>query len=96
VVHGAGKLHAGLAFDTSTALRNDWWDVQHSAASWPKNRGSGERDDYVPKLFGRDVQLQLHRWDQHWFVRNHHLKQSRPSTTRMRVMKLTSELMRWL
>ena len=37
------------------------------------NRGGGDRNDDLPELFGRDVQLQLHGRKQHWFIWNHHL-----------------------
>ena len=45
--------------------------VRHPDACWPEDRVGGDRDDGLPELLGRDVQLQLHRRRQQWAVRNH-------------------------
>ena len=72
MVYGARGLYAGVADDTGADLRDHRREVRHIDASWPGNGAGGYRHDDLPELFGRDVQLQLHRRKQHWFIWNHH------------------------
>ena len=85
VVYRARRLYAGPAVDSGDDLRDHRRDVRHPDASWPENRGGGDRDDGIPELFGRDVQLQLHRREQQRPVRNHRLEPRRPGAPGMRV-----------
>ena len=73
LVHGATNIHhpgAGLAYDPRATLRDHRRQVRHADEPGPQYRDGGERNGHVPELFERDVDLQLHRWQQQRQVRN--------------------------
>ena len=83
-----GAFTARLAFDSRDDLRDHRRDIRHADPSaWPANRGRGERNAGIPELYGRDVQLHIHRWNQRRPIRDHHLEPRRPGASWLHVMK---------
>ena len=87
LVHGAGDLCAGLALDAGDDLRDHGWGVRHADASRPEDRAGGDRDDGLPELLGRDVQLQLHWRIQQRLVWSHQPEPRRTAAPGLRAVK---------